>query len=267
MSAEDEHARAELERASREVEAFERHLRATLEDHLLDRSWPLGLSSSIWVIEVSFQGRFPDTEIVYVLEDDRLPGCRLGWNAGGVWTTDTFTYVEPTNLDGSIWWLYLPLEENVLAEWYGMPVRCAPGPITWIHPHEVDIDEAVERAPFGVAIPTWLPFEVERKVIFEDRRRNFPFCSVELIYEFHNGLLHVLQAEGFRFRIPEEGWVVETVDGWAIGVRRWKMHPTGLDSWSALIRWPDVSVLLESDVLNRDEMLRIARSLEDLVID
>jgi hypothetical protein len=161
--------------------------------------------------------------------------------------------------------LELALDEDIGAEYYGMPTRCAPGPITWIGPHEVTLEEAAQRAPFPVAVPTHSTSIGEPTVVFEDRRTSFPFASVHLWFELEDGSMHCHQAERFRFALDEDAWDVETVDEWPIAVRRWVMHPTGLPSWSALLRWPGSAVLLESDVLTREEILSVARSLGDPV--
>jgi hypothetical protein len=173
-------------------------------------------NDGVWVEEVRLEGSYPDTTGLFILRDDRQPGCRFAWRLGELWDWRTFqdAGADPDDHAG---WIELELDEDVEAVNYGIPIRCLEDVLTFMGKTEVSLNEAVRRAPFPVLVPTRLPATSEPQVLYEERRRFRPYATLDLVYRFGDGLLVSCQTEGQQEDLQDLAW--ERVDR-AVGERR-----------------------------------------------
>lgn len=267
-------ARAEMAKAAADPGAFEQRLKGRLERRLGGRRrFQAHHNDGVWVEEIRLEGSYPDTTGVIMLRDDRQPGCRFAWGLGELWDWRVFEDAG-ADPDDHAWWIEMHLDEDVEAVNYGIPIRCVEDKLTFVGRHEVSLKEAARRTPFPLLTPTRLPATSQLQVLYEERRRFFPFATVHLVYGSRDGLLVSCQTERLRQEVPDVGW--ERVDT-ALGDQTfvsWVLEHPG----EPLFRvWPLLDpvrtvgatfegflIYMQTDFLGRDDLVELMASVEEV---
>ena len=261
-----------MAKAAADPGAFERHLKEALERRLSGRRrFRARDNEGVWVEEVVLEGSYPATTGSIILRDDRQPDCRFAWNVGELWDRQAFQDVgaDPEERAG---WLEIYLDEDVEAVRYGLPIRCLANELTPVGPHEVSLEGTVRRAPFPVLVPSRPLGERGPQVLYEERRRFFPFAAVHLVYRSPDGLLVSCQTERLRQKVPDVGWErVDRVRGDETFVS-WILEHTGelrFTVWPLLdpvrtvgATFDGFLLFMQTDFLSEDDLVEIAASVE-----
>jgi hypothetical protein len=263
-----------MAKAAADPGAFERRLKERLERRLAGRrSFQAHDNDGVWVEEVRMEGSYPDTTGAIILRDDRQPGCRFAWSLGELWDWRAFgdAGADP---DEQASWIEMNLDEDVEAVNYGIPIRCIEGELTFVGRREVSLTEAARRAPFPVLVPARLPPGSQLQAFYEERRRFFPFATLDLIYHSRDGVLVSCQTERLRQEVQDLGW--ERVDT-AVGEQTfvsWVLEHPGEASFTV---WPLLNpvrtvgatfdsflLFMQTDFLSRDDLVEIVASVEEV---
>ena len=268
-------ARAEMAKAAADPGAFERRLKEQLERKLGGRGrFRAHNNDGVWVEEVRLEGSYPDTTGVIILRDDQQPGCRFAWRLGQLWDWREFEDVRGADPDDHASWIEMSLDEDVEAVNYGIPIRCLEDELTPVGQNEVSLKDAVRRSPFQVLAPSRLPALGEPRVLYEERRRFFPFATVHLVYDSRHGLLVSCQTERLRQEVPETGW--ERVDR-ALEDQTFVLWVLEHPSEPPFRVWPLLDpvrtvgatfdsflLYVQTDFLSRDDLLDLVASVEEV---
>lgn len=272
----EEIGRRLIAEAANDPAGFEERFKGALEDALVgERRFEAEGNDGVWVEGIQMAGSYPGTELSIVLRDDAQPGCRFVEGPWNVWDEQAFGTIGPDPERHALW-QQMALQEDIDAIWHGLPIRCQPGELTRVGEHRVTLKEAMERAPFPLLIPTQLPAPAEPDVVFEDRRRFFPFASVRLVYPYPDGHLVSCQAERLRQRAPRDGWeeVQREIEGRPAGAAILEQRggeEARFTVWADLkpartvkVGYEGFSIWLQTDFLDASRLLEVAFSFEDV---
>jgi hypothetical protein len=259
--------------AAADPDAFERRLKEHLEVSLRRRKrFRAHDNDGVWVEEIRLEGTYPDTTGVIILRDERQPGCRFAWRFGQLWDRRQFEDVGGADPDDHAWRIEMALDEDVEAVSYGIPIRCIQDDLTTVGVHELSFRDVVRRAPFAVLAPTRLHDLGDPRVLYEERRRFFPFATVHLVYDRRDGLLVSCQTERLRQEVPDTGWerVDRVVDDQTFVM--WVLtHPreSSFRVWPPLdpletvaVTFEDFNLYAQTDFLGRDDLLEMVASVD-----
>jgi hypothetical protein len=265
-------AQAEMAKVAADPAAFERRLKEQLEARLGGRGrFSAHDNDGVWVEEIRLTGSYPHTTGAIILRDDRQPGCRFAWSFGELWDWQTFAFAgtDPVDQAG---WIEIGLDEDVEAVQYGIPIRCVGDEPTHVGLHEISLRDAARRAPFPILAPSRAPGLGHPRVVYEERRRFYPFATVHLVYESDDGLVVSCQTERLRQRVPDTGW--DRVDR-AVGEQTfvmWELKHTPeapFHVWPKLnpvrtvgVTYDGFALYAQTDYLSRDDLLDMMVSVE-----
>ena len=136
---------------------------------------------------------------------------------------------------------------------------------THVGPHEISLRDAARRAPFPILAPSRAPAPGHPRVVYEERRRFYPFATVYLVYESSEGLVASCQTERLRQWVPDTGW--DRVDR-SVGKQTFVMWELKHTPEAPFHVWPNLNAVrtfgatydgfahyAQTDYLSRDDLL------------